>query len=115
MGKKISKEAWELSRKMTWEEAKNFKKEVRKLAKDVEKELFVPVADMVIKTLLTIARDEVTVAELVFVKQENGTANVELRIGGLKVINNKGEKIVIADTSAIAKIESHLEGGEEVD
>jgi len=110
---KISKKAWELAGKLTEEEAKQWVEDMKKLGKDIEKEIFVPVSEMVIKTLLTIAQDNVKVVELVFVKQENGEVNVELRIGGLKFIDGDGKETIVADTGAIKNIESI--GGEDVE
>jgi len=88
---KISKKAWELAGKLTEEEAKQWVKDVKKLGKDVEKEIFV----------------------LVFVKDDDEKVTVEMRIGGLRFIDGDGKETIIADTSAIKSIESEGEGEEE--
>jgi hypothetical protein len=108
MSEKISKKTWKLVNRLTPEQAKQFDEAFKKLEKDVENKLFVPVAEMVVKTLFAIAQKNVKVAELVFVKQENGKVNVELRIGGVRFIDGEGKETVIANTSAIKTIEGGI-------
>jgi len=110
---KISKKAWELAGKLTEEEAKQWVKDVKKLGKDVEKEIFVPVSKVVIKALLALAQKNVKVVSLVFVKDDDEKVTVEMRIGGLRFIDGDGKETIIADTSAIKSIESEGEGEEE--